>query len=87
MLKSIQTEAFNFYIKSTMAICAIRCLQNMDLSGAATGNMQKITSILRCQMSGLRKVRAEKCNATQKFVHKSVAKYIFTSIKMLTISS
>ena len=24
------------------------------------------------------KVRAEKCNATQKFVHKSVAKYIFT---------
>ncbi len=54
---------------------------------AATGNMQKITSILRCQMSGLRKVRAEKCNATQKFVYKSVVKYIFTSIKMLTISS
>ncbi len=33
------------------------------------------------------KVRAEKCNATQKFVHKSAVKYIFTSIKMLTISS
>ena len=48
---------------------------------------EKITSILRCQMSGLRKVRAKKCNATQMFVHKSVVKYIFTSIKMLTISS
>lgn len=39
-----------------------KVLQNMDLSGAATGNMQKITSILRCQMSGLRKVHAEKCD-------------------------
>ena len=64
-----------------------KCLQNMDLSGAATGNMQKITSTLRCQMSGLRKVRAEKCNITQKFLHKSVIKNIFTSIKMLTIHS
>ena len=53
MLKSIQTEALNFHTKSTMTI---------DLSGAATGNMQKITSILRCQMSGLRKVYAEKCD-------------------------
>ena len=30
-------------------------------------------------MSGLRKVRAEKCNVTQKLVHKSVGKYIFTA--------
>lgn len=60
--ESIQTEALNFHTKSTMTICAIRCLQNMDLSGAATGNMQKITSILRCQMSGLRKVHVEKCD-------------------------
>lgn len=33
------------------------------------------------------KVRTEKCNETQKFVHKSVVKHIFTSIKMLTIHS
>ena len=33
------------------------------------------------------KVRAEKCNETQKFVHKSVVKHNFTSIKMLNISS
>ncbi len=54
---------------------------------AATGNMRKITSILNCQMSGLRKERAEKCNPKQMFVHKSVIKHIFTYIKMLTIHS
>ena len=42
----------------------------MDLSGAATGNMQKITSILRCQMSGFRKVHAEKCDIAKQ-IHKS----------------
>lgn len=55
-------RSIEFPYKSTMTICAIRCLQNMDLSGVATGNMQKITSILRCQMSGFRKVHAEKCD-------------------------
>ena len=82
MMRSIPAEALNFHIRLTMTICAIMCLQNMDLSGAAIGNMRKITSILKCPMSGVRKVRAEKCNITQKFVHKSVTEHICTSIKM-----